>query len=68
MPYLQDSISEQKWKSFYDYLNKKDIKPEMLEHWYPVYVPPGGISEREIREMEKKRQEGRLENLRQIQK
>lgn len=67
LPYLQDSDSKQKWKSFYESLMQRDLKNEALEHWYPVYVAKDGISCEAIQLLEQKRQSGCLEHLCQVQ-
>ncbi len=67
LPYLQDSDSEQKWKSFCESLMQRDWKREAMERWYPVYVAKEGISHEEIQLLEQTRQSGRLEHLCHIQ-
>lgn len=63
LPYLQDSNSEQKWKSFCKHLMQSELEDEVLEHWYPVYITKEGVSCAEVQLLEQKRQSGSLEHL-----
>jgi hypothetical protein len=66
LPYLQDSNSKVKWKSFCNSLTERGLDCEMLKHWYPVYVPEQGMSYEDIHILEQKRQSGQLDHLKRV--
>lgn len=63
IPRLQESDSEQKWRTFCVTLHNKELGEEVWNRWYPVYIEKNGISYQEIEKLELEREQGELRTM-----
>lgn len=63
LPRLQDSDSDQKWRTFCMTLYNKELGEDVWNRCYPVYIEKTGISYQEIHKLELKREQGELRTM-----